>query len=336
MRNRLSILTLLALLFAFPAYATDVCSSGWSETDASNNTASPAGFPEGMAPSGVNDAARAVMGATKRFWNRNNGVKTSGGTNTATLAYDVAAAAYCTGERFLFIVGGTNTGATTLNVNTLGAKNIYRNDGATSALIGGELVAGQYAEVVYDGTQFRLITAPTALGPLLLYNSAVTTQTAISVAIPTTVRNVKIEGRGCILSGDGEILLLRVSIAAAVKSDGTYYNNQNLWGNDGGSVVSTETSTAHLMSREVDNAGFSGIASWGFNFDATVKNLQSTTLFKTIETVADYINNAGPVYEAMHNLGRYTGAAGAIDAIQFAVATGTFSCASLRAQGDRN
>lgn len=33
----------------------------WSTTPASNNSASPNGFPEGMAPSGVNDAARQVM-----------------------------------------------------------------------------------------------------------------------------------------------------------------------------------------------------------------------------------------------------------------------------------
>lgn len=39
----------------------------WSTTAASNNTASPNGFPEGMAPSGVNDSAREVM-AQIRGW----------------------------------------------------------------------------------------------------------------------------------------------------------------------------------------------------------------------------------------------------------------------------
>lgn len=39
----------------------------WSTTAASNNSAAPDGFPEGMAPSGVNDAAREVMAAVKTF-----------------------------------------------------------------------------------------------------------------------------------------------------------------------------------------------------------------------------------------------------------------------------
>lgn len=39
----------------------------WSTTAASNNSASPNGFPEGMAPSGVNDSAREVM-AQVRSW----------------------------------------------------------------------------------------------------------------------------------------------------------------------------------------------------------------------------------------------------------------------------
>ena len=39
--------------------------STWSTTAASNNSASPDGFPEGMAPSGVNDSNREVMAAIR-------------------------------------------------------------------------------------------------------------------------------------------------------------------------------------------------------------------------------------------------------------------------------
>lgn len=40
----------------------------WSTTAASNNAAAPNGFPEGMAPSAVNDAAREVMAAVRTFY----------------------------------------------------------------------------------------------------------------------------------------------------------------------------------------------------------------------------------------------------------------------------
>jgi len=136
----------------------DVGNSAFSETDANNNTASPSGFPEGMAPSGVNDSARAVMGALKRFWNRINGVKTTAGTAAAqTLSYDIAAGALYTGEIHAFKVGAalTSTSATTLNRNSLGAKNLKLNSG--SAVIGGELQAGDYNLTLYDGTDERIL-----------------------------------------------------------------------------------------------------------------------------------------------------------------------------------
>ncbi len=44
--------------------------STWSPVDASNNQPPPDGFPEGMAPSGVNNGARAIMGAVRRFYDQ--------------------------------------------------------------------------------------------------------------------------------------------------------------------------------------------------------------------------------------------------------------------------
>lgn len=41
--------------------------STWDTTAANNNSASPDGFPEGMAPAGVNDSSREVMAAVARY-----------------------------------------------------------------------------------------------------------------------------------------------------------------------------------------------------------------------------------------------------------------------------
>ncbi len=41
--------------------------SSWTTSADFNNSAAPDGFPEGMAPSGVNDAAREVMAAVRRY-----------------------------------------------------------------------------------------------------------------------------------------------------------------------------------------------------------------------------------------------------------------------------
>lgn len=147
----------LSLALTMPAWAADISASTWSETDGSNNSASPNGWKSGvMLPSQVEPTARAMMGAVKRFYNHVNPTVTSGGAaNAQTLTYSVAPTAYVAGDSYTFKVGFTNTGAATLNVNNLGATAV-QNGG--NALIGNELNAGDYVSVVYDGTNFQLVT----------------------------------------------------------------------------------------------------------------------------------------------------------------------------------
>jgi len=70
------------------------------------------------------------------------------------LTYTVAPAAYVTGDRYCFKAGGTNTGATTLNVNALGAKTVQL---AGAALVANDIRSGFFYEVVYDGTNFQIV-----------------------------------------------------------------------------------------------------------------------------------------------------------------------------------
>lgn len=126
----------------------------WSTTAASNNATPPNGFPEGMAPSTVNDAAREVMAAVARYRSDTDGVNTSSGTNTIALTASRTMTAYAQGDLYTFKAGGTNTGATTLNISSLGAKDVQLNG---AALVGGEIVSGLMYTVVYDGTQFQLM-----------------------------------------------------------------------------------------------------------------------------------------------------------------------------------
>ena len=113
----------------------DIGASNWSETDASNNTPAPDGAPEGMFPSGVNDTLRAVMGATKRWYDWSI-PKITGGTSTAyTLAYSVAPGALLDGMVHVVQFNAANGNAPTLNVNSLGAIPLhYYSAGAWRAV----------------------------------------------------------------------------------------------------------------------------------------------------------------------------------------------------------
>lgn len=77
------------------------------------------------------------------------------GTNTITASGAPKVLGYKTGQSFVFVPANANTGATTLNIDSLGAKNIYSGG---AALIGGEIAASVPVQVEYDGTQFNLLT----------------------------------------------------------------------------------------------------------------------------------------------------------------------------------
>lgn len=144
---------------------SDIESTNWSGTAASNNAATPDGWPENQSYGSVNNCAREMMGAIKREWDRTHFTLTSGGTADAqTLTPSPAIAGYLTGQMYGFIagVGLTNTGAATLNVSAKGATAIKRIDGST-ALSAGDITAGNMHLVVYDGTNFRLLMPQTNL-----------------------------------------------------------------------------------------------------------------------------------------------------------------------------
>ncbi len=82
---------------------------------------------------------------------------TVGGTaNAITLTNDPVALSL-TNLRVLFKATADNSGATTVTVDSLTTKNIYKaSGGSVVALSGGEIKNGLIYELIYDGTQFQL------------------------------------------------------------------------------------------------------------------------------------------------------------------------------------
>ena len=64
--------------------------------------------------------------------------------------------AYAKGQSVIVQVANTNTGATVININTLGNKNVTKN--GNTALAAGNLVAGNDYLMTYDGTEFEVLT----------------------------------------------------------------------------------------------------------------------------------------------------------------------------------
>ena len=87
---------------------------------------------------------------------------TSSGSDTYAITVSPAIGAYATGQRFRFKADVANTGACTLNVSGLGAKTIKKR--VSADLDTGDILASQIVEVVYDGTNFQLISITSRSG----------------------------------------------------------------------------------------------------------------------------------------------------------------------------
>jgi hypothetical protein len=117
---------------------------------------------------------------------------TAGGTaNAITISLNPPLAAYGGGQEFRFISSAANTGAVTLNINSLGAVALNKGNG-TVALIAGDLPASAIVTVIYDGTRFRLINAQSGLGATLAASadSAAARSTIGAPAIPQNTAGV--------------------------------------------------------------------------------------------------------------------------------------------------
>ena len=133
--------------------------NSWNTVDASNNATPPDGFPENMNYSQVNNSARAVMGAIKRYHDDLGGSLAAGGVaNAYTVTLNQTYSAYFEGMRFACSIPADNTGAATMNVNAIGVLSIVKKDG--SALRGGELQSGGIYEFLHNGTSIQLVGHP--------------------------------------------------------------------------------------------------------------------------------------------------------------------------------
>jgi hypothetical protein len=122
----------------------------WSTTAATNSTAdSTINWAEGQAPSSVNDSARATMAAVAKYRDDTSGMHTLGGGTTAyTLTTSQGLTTLTDGHQVAFTVNATNTGASTLNVDGLGALPLQKIKGTPMAA--GELVDGSVYTAALD------------------------------------------------------------------------------------------------------------------------------------------------------------------------------------------
>jgi hypothetical protein len=195
------------------------------------------------------DTTRAVVSSALQAKTNEIGVHAyiagAGAADVLTLTPVPAATAYAAGQRFLFLPTADNTGACTLNVSGLGAKNIKKSDGAGALAnpAAADLDTVLIADVIYDGTQFVLQNpgVVSSGGAVTQLNNA-TESELVTVGATTTQLDAEAN-----LTFDGSTLTLSGALAV---DGGTLVYNTSEADLDARFAGSTETNLLYLNAGE--------------------------------------------------------------------------------------
>lgn len=81
----------------------------------------------------------------------------AGSTDAYAITLSPAITAYVTGAHYWFKANTANTGAATININSVGAKTIVKvAGGITTTLADNDIRSGQWVDLVYDGTNMQM------------------------------------------------------------------------------------------------------------------------------------------------------------------------------------
>ena len=201
----------------------------WSIISANNaNADASINWAEGQAPSTVNDSARVMMQRVKELLLDMGGATVAAGTaNSITVAAASSFTTYANGRIIRFRAVADNTGAATLNVNSIGAKPLVKvttagetalaagevqEDGIHTAVYSEDLNGAAGAWVLMDPAQANITTFGLSLLDDADAAAARTTLGAASTATTITA------GNG--LSGGGSLAANR-TLTLALASLGT-------------------------------------------------------------------------------------------------------------------
>ncbi len=157
---------------------------------------------------------------------------TSGGTgNAQTIGTTPVTAAYVSGQTYRFKAGNANTAAATLAVNGLTAKAIQV---ATAALVGGEIASGSVVEVVYDGTQFQLISVSGAVAQITtgLFGNGTVSLPSIAFASDTDTGIYRIGANNIGVTANGakvlDVSTTGLAVTGTLNSSGDITTSSNV------------------------------------------------------------------------------------------------------------
>ncbi len=173
------------------------------------------------------------------------------GADTITAVGSPTLGAYAAGQMFYFVAASANTGAVTINIDSLGAKSITRD--GTTALAAGDIQSGEVCVIVYDGTQFQLVNGASQSASIVTENLTVN---------KATVLNESGGNNDTRIEGDTDANLFFADASTDRIGVGTSSPGYKLTVAASDSTAGYFTSTGAVTTVDIDNTNANG---WGGN-----------------------------------------------------------------------
>lgn len=265
-----------------------------------------------MDPGSVNNSARSVMAAVKKLAEDTGGGLAAGGTgNAITLTTNqvLSSAHVAAGLTLTFRATATNTGATTINVDSTGAVSCVDQFGA--ALAAGAITSGGIYTVAYNANTSKWVlmtpaVVPTAAYPafglVLLTSGTLSSASTLDLVLTsyTAYRGFKLMLSGFLPATDNTHLWMRFSSDGGSSFDASSSNYEYaVYGGIVGTATILSNSTADgstnigLSGSSASTTGIGNASTEGWNGTVELLNLTSSSLYSRLSVSGSYISAAG-------------------------------------------
>jgi hypothetical protein len=202
------------------------------------------------------------------------------GTNTIVGTVSPSLTAYAAGQLFAFLPVASNTGATTININSLGAKNIVRL--AATALVSNDIIINSVAFIIYDGTSFQLLNPNTftnlkvsgtftvaAYTETITASGTVGATATLSISLGTVLTATLTSATACTFTmptataGKSFVLLLKQP-ASGTATTATFTGVK--WNSGGAPIITATVGKLDILAFVSDGTNWYGTATQGYTY----------------------------------------------------------------------
>jgi len=159
---------------------------------------------------------------------------------------------YFTGMQITFKTANANTGASTVNINGTGVKNLKKSDGTTD-LSSGEIPVNQYISFIYNGTSFvkqaQATATSTAQGINYLSNPTNLPSITINSGTPNTTLDIS---AGVINYDDSSGQFVVSAMSKIIQSTGSWTAGTNQNGLDTGARANSTWYQVYIIRKTSD------------------------------------------------------------------------------------